>query len=67
MFDSGFVTEDQAYQIEKKILDAKSFLLSGNWLMALHDINLKTVDINYTQLIHDDIKARLENYINESY
>lgn len=67
MLDNSLMTEDQVYEIEKKLLPAKSFLLSGNWLMAFHDINLQSVDTNYTQAVHDDIRLRLESYINENY
>jgi len=67
MLDNSLVTEDQVYEIEKKLMPAKSFLLSGNWMMAFHDINLQSVDMNYTQAIHDDIRLRLESYINENY
>lgn len=61
-FNTGEMTEADAYFIEKKLIDAKSFLLTGNWVMARHELDQLTIEGAYTQGIHDSIKLKVDDY-----
>ena len=52
---------------DKKNLNAKSFLITGDWATAQYEMSLITVGGAYTQELNDDITGQINNYIILNY
>jgi len=66
-FNSGSLTLAEAHFIETKLVNAKSFLLTGDWATAQHELSLLVVEGAYTQELHDDINLNISNYMALNY
>jgi len=67
LYYNGVITVEASYQIELKLMEAKSFLLSGDWATAQHSLTQITIDEFYTQSIHDSIKVKVDDYVALNY
>jgi hypothetical protein len=67
LFHSGDLSISGAHFIEKKLMFAKSFLLSGDWATAQYELGQIEVEGDYTQEIHDAIKSEVDDYVNNNY
>jgi len=66
-FNSGSLTLADAHFIETKLINAKSFLLTGDWATAQFELSLLVIEGAYTQELHDDINLNITNYMNLNY
>lgn len=67
MYNSGDLTIADAHSIEIKLINAKSFLITGDWATAQYEMSLITVGGAYTQELNDDITGQINNYIILNY
>ncbi len=66
-FNSGLLTLADAHFIETKLVNAKSFLLTGDWATAQYELSLLVIEGAYTQELHDDINLNITNYMTLNY
>lgn len=66
-FNSGELTLSDAHFIETKLVNAKSFLLTGDWATAEYELSLLVIEGAYTQELHDDINLNISNYMTLNY
>ena len=66
-FNSGSLTLADAHFIETKLINAKSFLLTGDWATAQFELSLLVIEGAYTQELHDDINLNITNYMTLNY
>lgn len=66
-FNSGLLTLSDAHFIETKLINAKSFLLTGDWATAQFELSLLVIEGAYTQELHDDINLNISNYMALNY
>lgn len=76
-FNSGDLTIQNAFYIEDKLMKVKSFLMSGDWATAQYEVSnnitiagaVSNDDIsnNYTQALHDEIKLKIDTYVQDNY
>ena len=66
-FNSGSLTLADAHFIETKLINAKSFLLTGDWATAQYELSLLVIEGAYTQELHDDINLNITNYMTLNY
>jgi len=67
-FNSGSLTLADAHFIETKLINAKSFLITGDWATAQYELGLLTVPDNaYTQELHDMVTLSIETYMDLNY
>jgi len=67
LFQNGSLTIADAHFIELKLINVKSFLFSGDWATAQHEIDTLEIEGAYTSLIHKDIKTKIDVYVNDNY
>jgi len=66
-YRNGDISIEDAYFIEKKLLNIKSFLKSGDWATAQYELLSIVVEQGYTQELHDILKTKIDNYVSENY
>lgn len=69
-FNNGIIDNEQVFFIAEKLTNAKSYLITGDWLMTIKALQDTIIEGAYTQARHDEIIDRVtEAYIDlqESY
>ena len=66
-FNSGSLTLADAHFIETKLINAKSFLLTGDWATAQYELSLLVIEGAYTEELHDNINLSITNYMTLNY
>ncbi len=66
-YRNGDISIEDAYFIEKKILNIKNFLKSGDWASAKYELQFIEIEQAYTQELHDTLKTEIDTYVNENY
>jgi hypothetical protein len=60
-------TEEEAFEIDTKIVNVKNALLTGDWKTSKKYLEMTVVEGAYTQLYKDELGAEIQAYIDTHY
>jgi len=66
-YRNGDISIEDVYFIEKKLINIRIFLNSGDWATAQYELQFIDIEQSYTEELHNILKTKIDNYVNENY